>query len=607
MNTRIFLTAFSLICLYLLTACTTVENRNNSSGTSRFGQETAVPYLTSAPYERWPGNVYPVDPAEYYLQREDGLKLAAAGNCEAATPELSKLANQFPDDSELWAYLGICQSKLGQNQAAIKSLKTAIELGSTIFEGRFDTLPTELMVKIGWLYARTGNTGQALAWIRRALVARYPNRPYLAGQPEAALLKGNTEFAELAGLPPDKQLSRDEKWRYDIRFFADQIALLHYDPDQHTPAQELERELQRLLEDVPDLSDEQIVIRIQLFMGMLGAGHDVLFSGSARYGAAKAFALRTYLFTDGLYVIDAEDKSLIGARIDAFGSTPTASALRTVGEALARDNNQTARWSGAFVLTFPVMLQTLGIVADAETATITITDRSGKVRTVRPVLGAPRPNTPALVAPTGVNAPLYLSRLDKTYWTKSLPEIGALYVQVNGMNNAQEGEGFIEFTKQLQKELAAAGVNNVIVDLRHNIGGNSYLADQLLRVLVHFDMEPGKGGLYVLIGRNTYSSAQMFITRLETLSDAVFVGEPSGSRPNFIGRVGQFALPYSGLSGFLSSELSQEALAEDHRIWIAPDMPVAISSTDFFAGRDPALTAIKQLVKTRNLGDGDQG
>jgi hypothetical protein len=109
-------------------------------------------------------------------------------------------------------------------------------------------------------------------------------------------------------------------------------------------------------------------------------------------------------------------------------------------------------------------------------------------------------------------------------------------------------------------------------------------------------MNADKGELYVLIGRGTYSGAQVFVTRLEALTNAVFVGEPTSSRPTVIGRTGNFTLPYSGLSGFISSELNQSSWPEDHRIWIAPDVPVGLSSRDFFAGRDPTLEAVLKIV-----------
>ena len=588
-----------LTCLCLLVACTTTTRPDDREYNSRFARQTSVPYLTSAPYARWPGNVYPDNPENYFQSRELAIKQAMAGNCAAAAPVLNDLVNQYADDSRLWAELGLCQAVLNQNTAAIRSLKAALELGTTIFDGRFEMLPAELMAKVGFLYAKTGDRDAALTWLNRALAARYANRPFLSQQPDAAVLADDPAFAKLAGLPPAGTLSRDAKWRYDIDFFAEQIRLLHFDPDQHTPAADLEQALQALKDDIPNLGDEEIVIRIWLITGMLGAGHDVLLAGTPDYGAARRFAVRTYLFNDGVYIIEAQDASLLGARIEALGEWPVDDVISRVGETTSRDNNQTAVWKAASLITFPVLLEAVGIVADAATASMTVTDRDGKRRTVRPELAPPASNSPALVKPPGVEAPLYLSRLEQRYWTRYLADEAALYVQVNGLSEAPEGERFQEFTRRLQTEIADPGVRDVILDLRHNIGGNSILADKLLRVLVHFDMEPDKGDLYVIIGRDTFSSAQSLITRLESLSDTVFVGEPSGSRPNFIGRVGQFQLPYSRLFGFLSSELSQESLAEDHRIWTAPQMPVGLTSREFFAGQDPALEAIRVLMSGR--------
>ncbi len=73
----------------------------------------------------------------------------------------------------------------------------------------------------------------------------------------------------------------------------------------------------------------------------------------------------------------------------------------------------------------------------------------------------------------------------------------------------------------------------------------------------------------------------------------VTVGEPairSRANPRLI------MLVFSRLSGFLASQLHQHSWPEDHHIWIGPDVPVGLSSDDFFAGHDPALDAIKALI-----------
>ncbi|MFB3084243.1 MAG: hypothetical protein ACE1Z4_12465, partial [Gammaproteobacteria bacterium] len=43
------------------------------------------------------------------------------------------------------------------------------------------------------------------------------------------------------------------------------------------------------------------------------------------------------------------------------------------------------------------------------------------------------------------------------------------------------------------------------------------------------------GKLFVIIGRETFSACQNFVNRMERETNVLFVGEPTGSRPNFVG------------------------------------------------------------------------
>jgi len=55
---------------------------------------------------------------------------------------------------------------------------------------------------------------------------------------------------------------------------------------------------------------------------------------------------------------------------------------------------------------------------------------------------------------------------------------------------------------------------------------------------------------------------------------------------------------YSGLMGLISTQLHQDSKAEDNRKWIAPHIPVSLSSTDYFTGNDKALNNIIEVIKT---------
>jgi hypothetical protein len=87
---------------------------------------------------------------------------------------------------------------------------------------------------------------------------------------------------------------------------------------------------------------------------------------------------------------------------------------------------------------------------------------------------------------------------------------------------------------------------------------------------------------------------------VERLTNATFVGEPTGASPNFVGEGPiLFDLPYSKTKATISNWYHQFSFWPDRRTWIAPDIPVELSSVDYFANRDPALQAILDILRPR--------
>ena len=70
-------------------------------------------------------------------------------------------------------------------------------------------------------------------------------------------------------------------------------------------------------------------------------------------------------------------------------------------------------------------------------------------------------------------------------------------------------------------------VKRVIVDLRLNGGGDNTTYGSLLSALSDATINR-KGGLFVLIGRATFSAAANFAADVDRLTKAIFVGEPTG-------------------------------------------------------------------------------
>jgi hypothetical protein len=101
----------------------------------------------------------------------------------------------------------------------------------------------------------------------------------------------------------------------------------------------------------------------------------------------------------------------------------------------------------------------------------------------------------------------------------------------------------------------------------------------------------------VLIARNVYSACANFVTDLERLGKAVFVGEPTSGWGNQHGDSTYFMLPYSGVGCQLTGVNWQLSTPFDTRRSLQPNIPVQLTAKDWMAGKDPALEVVLKDMK----------
>lgn len=257
---------------------------------------------------------------------------------------------------------------------------------------------------------------------------------------------------------------------------------------------------------------------------------------------------------------------------------------------------------GPFLLTLPAVLRELGAIDDASKVPLRVRDESGEERTVEVApmpLGRVNFELIPSKLPDAGKPPLYLAHADDVLWMDTLNAGHVLYVLFNVVRDGPN-ESIAAFAERMKQRLSEdQGIDAVVVDVRNNGGGNSFLYPPLVKALVYFEQLRDNAQLYVIMGRQTFSACQNFVTDLDTWTNAVFVGEPSGSRPNAIGESTFSVLPYSGLRAGISSRYHQESYPGDDREWIAPEVPLALKSADYFANRDPILGAVLKIESAR--------
>ncbi|HRH42657.1 MAG TPA: S41 family peptidase, partial [Pyrinomonadaceae bacterium] len=231
--------------------------------------------------------------------------------------------------------------------------------------------------------------------------------------------------------------------------------------------------------------------------------------------------------------------------------------------------------------------------------TLTVKDVSGKTRTAELTVDATAPDVGRVLPANWLSfsqtlsqpVPLYLKKLNPNYWFEYLPETKTVYFQFNQIVN-DKTESLAAFSERLFKFISENGVEKLVVDMRWNNGGNTFLNPPLQLGLVRNEKVNQNGKLFIIIGRRTFSAAQNFINFCDRNTNAIFVGEPSGSSPNFIGEETPFTLPYSRFSVNISTLYWAGSSPYDFRTWIAPTLYTPPTFEMYKANRDPALEAI---------------
>ena len=178
-----------------------------------------------------------------------------------------------------------------------------------------------------------------------------------------------------------------------------------------------------------------------------------------------------------------------------------------------------------------------------------------------------------------------------------------LYFQFNRSEDDEVGPSLEAFGDSLIGFGRSAAIGSVVVDLRLNSGGNLEVARDFMKRLAREDWAGRPGRLFVVVGRCTFSAGLYHAAQMKQFSPAFFVGEPVGDRLDYWAEGGEIVLPYSGVVIWYSNgfhRYSQVSYPENQPYYeelsipaLGPDASTPLSSTDYFAGRDPALEAIR--------------
>jgi peptidase S41-like protein len=385
----------------------------------------------------------------------------------------------------------------------------------------------------------------------------------------------------------------------DVRDLGDSIEQIHPAPFRSISRGRFEAEVNDLAARAPRISRDELLVGVLRIIGSLGPrnGHTGLFPGDpGNVRPLHLYPIRLYRFADGVFVVDADDRSLVGRRLVAVEGTPTERVFELVEPLVPHDNAWNTRGMAPHYVLTAEVLHGLGIVDTAGAADFTL-EGSGGERTDVTLTPIPGPQYASEFADPlhghypsvlpSAPRPLYLANNGKPLWVTTLAGQRAVYVGFNAVSAPAPA-----VLRRIRRLALAPRTRRVIVDLRLNGGGDNTTYGPLVDLFASKQVNR-RGKLVLLIGRATFSAAANFAAEIDRDTRAVFVGEPTGGGVETYGDTVPVLLPSLGWYVYVASRYHERKRGPmDHRLAVAPDVRVELTSALYFAGQDPVLERV---------------
>jgi hypothetical protein len=389
------------------------------------------------------------------------------------------------------------------------------------------------------------------------------------------------------------------QWREDLHVFAEEAPKVHKNLFHSiTPAQ-FNAAVQRLDQRIPTLSRNQIVTQMMSIVAMIGDGH-THFEINQPHSGFHHFAIKFYLFPDGLYVVQADKQyaSVVGGKIQKLGNASGQQAYDAVRQLVPHDNDSQIKDLTPLYMTFAEVLDGLGIADNPDAVPLTVEKNGTRITTTLKPEDSEISKLQFILPAGGVDArdtaaptPLWLKHPAEFYWFQYLPDSRTLYVQFNRVADKPD-ETIEAFFKRVFAFADTHPIDRFVLDERLNDGGNNELLLPIIHGFIRSDKLNQPGKLFTIIGRGTFSAAMNCVNRMKLNTNTLFVGEPTASSPNHYGDNTPVLLPNSKLTVRFSTLWWQDMDPRDTRVWQAPDLPAELTFADYRSGRDPAMDLI---------------
>lgn len=368
-----------------------------------------------------------------------------------------------------------------------------------------------------------------------------------------------------------------DQWREDVLYLKKELASKHINIYFNISEGEYNEAFDKLLEDIPGLKSDEIVIRLLENISLIRDSHTNLLN--FQIGTDLIYPVELYRFKDGYYVVNAdeENKDLIGSKLIAINDINIESVEESISKIIPHENKYWMYRNMPSYISDPRVLQYFNVISDYK-SNFSFIGYDGKLYKVD--LQAKKENDIQFVQIDKSESEIDLASDEYRLFEKEK----TLY-----MNVFENKQLSYDINAILNKE-QNKNVENLIIDLRNHSGGSFAPYSKLVTSIKNNDKINKKGHIFIIIGRNTFSSGLLLALDLKKNTNAIFYGEPTGGRPEHYGDIRNIKLPNSKIVVTYSTKHFNSDNYKTDSLY--PDIKVDLTINDMLNGVDPVIKEI---------------
>lgn len=381
--------------------------------------------------------------------------------------------------------------------------------------------------------------------------------------------------------------NRITRWLEDINYLSSELPQKHKNLFFQKSKVDFFKEIADLKADIDSLNDYEVKLQIAKIVASIRDAHT-----SVPLPINLLLPIELYWFSDGIYVISSplEYMDILHRKIIKVNEIAIEEVINVLSSIISFENEAYLKSQLPKYLPAIELLYDLGLVNDIDSLELTYEDENKNIRTLE-IKSLPLRESKEKLSLIkydlvhSSNLPIYKRNSDKYYWFLYIDTSNIVYFKYNACRDMLPTDA-VTFCKELMQFIEENVVEKLIIDLRNNFGGNSLLLDDFIEYIKHCDKINKKGNIFVIVGRETFSSALLNAFSLKENTSAIFLGEPTGGKPNCYGEVERFSLKNSGLTVCYSTKYYR-IIEDDTLASFLPDVDIELSIQNYVNNTDP--------------------